>query len=132
MGLSLITDMSNNNSKATTIYRKDKVSSAGNPYSTFSTKVSAKNDNDEWQSAFIELKFKKADQDKITNKCEIVIKSSFPVLNSYNERTTIQWVVMDFDVVKEGEQPTQPSDGKLDADFVSVADDVDSDELPFS
>lgn len=123
MGLMLITDMSRQNDKPTKVYRKDKVSSAGNNYSTFSTKVSSKNDKDEWESAFIELVFKKDDQSKITNKCDIVIKSSFPILNTYNDRTTIRWMVMDFDVVSEGE--------KANNDFVNIPEGI-ADELPFA
>lgn len=119
MGLILTTD-----SKGTIVYRKDKVSRAGNSYSTFSTKISSKTDDGNWISAWYELKFPK---NAVTpnDRAKINIKNSFPVLSEYNGNTQTAYMVMDFEVIEEG----TPAPSNENAGFMNIPDDGD---LPFA
>lgn len=122
MGFKLLTD-----DKLCVVYRKDKVSNAGNPYTTYCTKVSSKDKDGNWQSAFIDIAFKKGVE--VNNKAKINIKNSFPVLNTYNDKTTIRWMILDFDVINQGE--VKP-DGNIDSSgFMNIDSDID-DEVPFN
>lgn len=125
MGLTLITDEKN-----ITVYRKDKVSQAGNNYSTYCLKISSKDRDDNWQSAFVNVRFKKGVS--VNNKAKINIKSSFPTIDSYNGNNTISWMIMDFDVVEEGEKPAENT--SLDDDgtpaFMNLEEGME--ELPFN
>lgn len=121
MGLILKTD-----DKGTVVYRKDKTSKNGNAYSTFTTKVSSKNEAGEWVSAWYELAFKK-DAEKPGNKAKIVINNSFPIVEEYNGNVRTKYMVMDFKVIEEGEAVVSPD--SRDYGFMNVPADGD---LPFA
>lgn len=127
MGLKIMSD-----DKGTKIYRKDKTSSAGNPYSTFSIMVSSKNQDGSFTNGFVDVLFKKADAEKITNKCVINIKNAFPTVSEYNGVKTIKYFILDFDVLHEGEKPAPSFEQNLsnDTSFMDIPDGI-ADELPF-
>lgn len=105
------------------IFRKDKVSKDGNPYSTYCMKVSSKI-NDEWVSGFFDLIFPKGES--VNNKAEIAIEECFPIVDKYNDRTTIKWYVKKYTVLNQGEASSSDPDG-----FMNIPDGLD-DELPFA
>lgn len=125
MGLTLITDEKN-----ITVYRKDKVSQAGNNYSTYCLKISSKDRDDNWQSAFVNVRFKKGVS--VNNKSKIKIKNAFPTIDSYNGNNTISWMVTEFDVVEEGEKPAENVNlDEVAADtFMNIPEGLE--ELPFN
>ena len=124
MGLQLITD-----SKNVTVYRKDKQTSNGGTFATYCVKVSSKKQDDTWVSAFIDVVFRKGVE--VNNKAVISIKNSFPVINEYNGKTYIKWMIMDFDVIEQGEgqtvAPTPNGDG-----FMTIPSGLEDEGLPFS
>lgn len=103
-----------------TVYRKDKVSAAGNPYTRYSTKVSKKKEDGTWIDAFITLGFKKGAD--IAHKSVININHAFETLDEYNGNVSRGWFVMDYDLIKAGE--TTKND-----EFMNI-DGLDE-ELPF-
>lgn len=120
MGLKLVTD-----DKPVKVYRQDKVSKAGNDYSRYSLRVSSKDINDNWQSGFVDVQFKKGVS--VDNKAEISIKNAFPIVNEYNGNTTIKWLITDFDVITPGLSSGLITDAN---GFINVPD-GDQEELPF-
>jgi len=106
------------------IYKKERTGSNGTWY-TYCTKVSSKDKDDNWQSAFIDIAFKKGVE--VNNKAKIKIKNAFPTLNTYNDKTSIRWMIMDFEVIDQGEVP-QPQN--TNTDFMNIADEIDED-VPF-
>ena len=123
MGLKITTD-----DRGIKVYRKDNISKAGNPYSRFFIMTSSKNQDGSFTSAYTDVLFKKADADKITNKCVIKINNAFPTVSEWNDVKTIKYFIMDFEVITEGEKPVNAEPN--DVDFVNL-DDIDDDEFPF-
>lgn len=106
----------------TVIYRKDKTSNNGNPYTTYSTRVSSKNADGNYVSAFIDVNFKKGVS--VDNKAKISIKNAFYTVSEYNDKTYMKLMVTDFDVLEPGEtnSPMVDADG-----FINIGLD---DDLP--
>lgn len=90
------------------VIRKDKTSSTGKDYTTYSLMISQKQ-NEEWVAAFLDCTFKKGVS--VNNKAKIKIINAFPTLNKYNDKVSIRWMITDFEVIEEGEIPpqTEPS-----------------------
>jgi len=107
--------------RAVKVIRKDKVSAAGNSYTQYSLMVSSKQD-DEWVNGFLDCAFKKGVS--VNNKAKIKINNAFPVLNKYNDKVYIKWMITEFEIVEEGEAPAT-----TDSSFVDVPDDIG--DLPF-
>lgn len=118
MGFKLITD-----DKPATIYRKDRTTQSGNTWTTYCTKVSSKDMEGNWNSAFIDVAFKKGID--VPNKSKIKIKESFPTISVYNEKASIKWMIMDFEIVEEGQTQVPDVNG-----FINIEDDL-PDGLPF-
>lgn len=108
------------------IIRKDKTSQAGNPYTTYCIKVSSKQQDDSWQSCFIDCAFKKGVS--VNDKAVIKIKNSFFTVNSYNGNNKLRLMITDFEVIDSGEAPA-PATESVDVsteDWMQVnADDID-------
>ena len=120
MGLKITTD-----EKGIKIYRKDKVSSNGNPYTTYFTKVSSKS-GDEWVSAFIDVLFPKGTD--VADKTEIQIKDSYYLVSKYQDKVSMKLYIKDFSVMGNAApaQTKAPGDG-----FMNVPEGIE-DELPFA
>ncbi len=122
MGLKVITD-----GKAVTVFRQDKTSQNGVPYTQYSLGISSKNANGEWVNGFIDCQFKKDVQ--VNNKAKIEIANSFYTVNEYNGKKYYKLFIMDFNVVENGESQHVP---QVDDSFMSIADDMDESGLPFN
>lgn len=110
--------------KGIKVFRKDKTWSGGT-FATYSCKISSKDKNDEWQSVWKDLKFKKGVE--LNDKAVIQINNAFPVVESYKDTKKESWMVLDFDVIENGEVAAQ-----VDADgFSAFPSDID-DDLPFA
>lgn len=117
MGLKITTD-----DKGVRIWRVDKVSSNGNPYTRYFTKVSSK-DGDEWVSAFIDVLFPKGTN--IADKTDILIKDAFYLVSKYQDKTSMKLYIKDFSVMgNAAPAPQTDADG-----FMNVPEDED---LPFA
>lgn len=119
MGLKITTD-----DKGVRIWRADKVSSNGNPYTRYFTKVSSK-DGDEWVSAFIDVLFPKGTN--IADKTDILIKDAFYLVSKYQERVSTKLYIKDFSIIGgAAPAPQTDKDG-----FMNVPEGLDED-LPFA
>ena len=132
MGLKIVTD-----DRPVKIIRKDKVSAAGNAYTQYSAMVASKDKDGNWHNGFIDVSFKHGVS--VDNKAQIAIKNAFPVVSEYNGKTSVKWMITDFDVIVQGEggsAPTNASNGngmETDADgFLQINADIDLEELPFA
>ena len=132
MGLKIVTD-----DRPVKIIRKDKVSAAGNSYTQYSAMVASKDKDGNWHNGFIDVSFKHGVS--VDNKAQIAIKNAFPVVSEYNGKTSVKWMITDFDVIVQGEggsAPTNASNGNgmaTDADgFLQINADIDLEELPFA
>ena len=132
MGLKIVTD-----DRPVKIIRKDKVSAAGNAYTQYSAMVASKDKDGNWHNGFIDVSFKYGVS--VDNKAQIAIKNAFPVVSEYNGKTSVKWMITDFDVIVQGEvgsAPTNASNGNgmaTDADgFLQINADIDLEELPFA
>lgn len=132
MGLKIVTD-----DRPVKIIRKDKVSAAGNAYTQYSAMVASKDKDGNWHNGFIDVSFKHGVS--VDNKAQIAIKNAFPVVSEYNGKTSVKWMITDFDVIVQGEggsAPTNASNGNgmaTDADgFLQINADIDLEELPFA
>ena len=132
MGLKIVTD-----DRPVKIIRKDKVSAAGNAYTQYSAMVASKDKNGNWHNGFIDVSFKHGVS--VDNKAQIAIKNAFPVVSEYNGKTSVKWMITEFDVIVQGEgsaAPTNASNGNgmsTDADgFLQINADIDLEELPFA
>ena len=132
MGLKIVTD-----DRPVKIIRKDKVSAAGNAYTQYSAMVASKDKDGNWHNGFIDVAFKSGVS--VYNKSQIAIKNAFPVVSEYNGKTSVKWMITDFDVIVQGEggsAPTNASNGNgiaTDADgFLQINADIDLEELPFA
>lgn len=118
MGLTITTD-----DKGIKIYRSDKVSKAGNNYTTYCIKVASKDKDGNWQNAFIDVSFKKGVS--VNNKADIKIKNAFYTVNSFNGNNTLRLIITDFDVIGNGDAPAESSDA-----FMNIPDGIEE-EIPF-
>ena len=132
MGVKIVTD-----DRPVKIIRKDKVSAAGNAYTQYSAMVASKDKDGNWHNGFIDVSFKHGVS--VDNKAQIAIKNAFPVVSEYNGKTSVKWMITDFDVIVQGEgiaDPTNASNGNgiaTDADgFLQINADIDLEELPFA
>ena len=119
MGLKVTTD-----DKGVRIWRVDKVSSNGNPYTRYFTKVSSK-DGDEWVSAFIDVLFPKGTN--IADKTDILIKDAFYLVSKYQDKTSMKLYIKEWEVVGAAQAPQTDADG-----FMNVPEGIDEDDLPFA
>lgn len=120
MGLKIITD-----GKPVTVYRQDKTSQAGNPYTTYSVGVASKNTDGSWVNGFQTCLFKKGVE--LNHKAKIEITNSFFTVNEYNGVKQLRLFILDFTVVDAGEQ--KPVVNAND-DFMNINMEVDE-EVPF-
>lgn len=124
MGLKITTD-----DKGVRIWRADKVSSNGNPYTRYFTKVSSK-DGDEWVSAFIDVLFPKGTD--IADKTEIKINDSFYIVSKYQERVSTKLYIKDFSIIGNAAPAPQTNKSQAPGDgFMNVPEGLDED-LPFA
>lgn len=121
MGLTLSAD-----DRGVKVYRHDKVSAAGNPYTMYSLAVSSKGSDGNWNQGYMDCAFKKGVS--VNNKSVIRIKNAFPTVNSYNGKSTVRWMITDFDVISDGEAPA-PAQSPVSG-FMDIPDGIDE-ELPF-
>ena len=132
MCLKIVTD-----DRPVKIIRKDKVSAAGNAYTQYSAMVASKDKEGNWHNGFIDVSFKHGVS--VDNKAQIAIKNAFPVVSEYNGKTSVKWMITEFDVIVHGEgsaAPTNASNGNgmaTDSDgFLQINADIDLEELPFA
>lgn len=120
MGLKITTD-----DKGVMIFRQDKTSQSGTPYTQYSMGVSSKDTNGEWVNGFVECGFKKGVE--VPNKSKISINNAFYTVNEYNSKKYYKVMITDFNILESGQAaPVAPADG-----FVNVPDGIDED-LPFA
>lgn len=127
MGLVIKTD-----DKGIKIFRKDKTSSAGNPYTTYCRKISSKDKDGNWVNAFQDVVFKKGVS--VNNKATIVIENAFETVSSYNDKTSVKLFILDFKVIEEGEVSANIPGivgAVVDANGFMQIDDSFGEELPF-
>jgi len=121
MGFILLTD-----DKGCKVYRHDKVSSAGKSYTNYSLGVSSKDRNGNWTNGYLNVAFKKGVE--VGNKATIKIKNAFPIVNEYNGKTSVNWMITDFEEIEKGEAVANSND--LSTAFADLGVGIDE-ELPF-
>ena len=119
MGLIVTTD-----GKPVTVYVNEKQAQSGNAFKTYSISVASKDRDGNWVNGYLDCQFKKADAERISNKCKIEISKSFYTVNEYNGKKYLKLFVLDFNVVEDG-QTSQNNGGWMDVP------DFGADELPF-
>ena len=122
--------MANLTADSIKVLKKEKTSQNGNTYYQFSLMVSSKDKEGNWVNGFLECDFRKEDREKITDKCKIKINNAFPVVNSYNGKTSIKWMITDFEVLEGGNAPTQST--SIDENFMNIDINVEEAGLPFN
>lgn len=123
MGLKVITD-----GKAVTVYRKDRTSSAGLTYSTYSLGVSSKNQEGAWVNGFVDCQFKKGVS--VPHKAKINITNSFYTVREYNDKKYVSLFVLDYEIVStENAVAQNPPAG--DQEWMNIPGGFGGDELPF-
>lgn len=115
--------------KGVRIYKKERTGSKGTFY-TYSMSVASKDKDGNWLNAYLDCQFKKTDEDKITNKCKIKINNAFPVISNYQNKNYVKWMILDFEVVEQGEADTDPN-AMVNLDSFMEIDDSISEESPF-
>lgn len=108
----------------TKVYRQDKTSQAGNPYTQYSLGVSSKDKDGNWVNGFLECQFKKGVE--VANKAKIKINNAFYTVSEYNGKKQYKIFVMDFEVVEPGEGQPAPAP---DTSFMQIPTDMG--DLPF-
>lgn len=107
------------------IYCKERTYSGGS-FMTYSMSVASKDKDGNWVNGFLDCEFKKADAEKITNKCVIKINNAFPKITvAKDDRKYVKWFINDFEITEMGEGAIANAD-----DFMKIPSDIDS-ELPF-
>lgn len=124
MGLRITTD-----DKPVKVYKKEKQWSGGVFY-TYSLAVASKDSDGNWLNSYIDCTFKKTDADKITNKCKIKINNAFPTVTNYQNKNYVKWMILDFEVVEQGETAADPN-AMVNLDSFMEIDDSVSSEVPF-
>lgn len=110
-----------------TVYANEKTTQNGGKFTTYSISVASKDQNGNWVNGFLDCQFKKADVEKITNKCKINISNSFYTVNEYNGKKYLKLFVLDFEVAEDGEKPQVVN---ADDSFMNIPDGLEG-ELPF-
>lgn len=109
------------------IYAKERTWSGGS-FMTYSMSVSSKDKNGNWNNAYLDCEFKKADAEKITNKCVIKINNAFPTITvSKDDRKYVKWFINDFEVTEQGESAAIVNGD----DFMNIPDNIDE-EVPWT
>lgn len=90
----------------------DKKSAAGNSYKSYALAVGSKDSDGAWHNALLNCAFKKGVD--IPDKSKIEIKNCFPVVNEYNDKSYITWMITDFDMIADSSQKSP------DSSFVNV------------
>lgn len=123
MGLTVKSD-----DKGVKVIRKDRETKNGGKFATYSLMVSSKDMDGNWVNGFIDCQFKKGVE--IANKTKIQINNAFYVVNEYNGNKYTKIMILDYQVLEEGEQVTtqQPLGGA--EEFMTIPMGID-DELPF-
>ena len=124
MGLKVITEKG-----PVTVYANEKTTQNGGKFTTYCISVASKDQNGNWVNGFIDCQFKKADVEKITNKCKINISNSFYTVNEYNGKKYLKLFVLDFEVAEDGEKPQAAPTPSSD-EFLNIPDGLEG-ELPF-
>lgn len=120
MGLTVKSD-----DKGVKVIRKDRETKSGGKFATYSLMVSSKDIDGNWVNGFIDCQFKKGVE--IANKTKIKINNAFYVVNEYNGNKYTKIMILDYEVLEEGEQVQTTTGGE---DFLVIPDGIDE-ELPF-
>ena len=115
MGLKLVTDEKN-----VKVRVFDKTSAAGNSYKSYCLSVASKDKNNNWVNGLINCNFPKARKSEIADKTIIKINNAFPVVEEYQNKAYISYMINDFEVVG----------GSAPNEFVQIAEGI-QEELPF-
>ena len=115
MGLKLVTDEKN-----VKVRVFDKTSAAGNNYKSYCLSVASKDKNNNWVNGLINCNFPKARKSEIADKTIIKINNAFPVVEEYQNKAYISYMINDFEVVG----------GSAPNDFVNIPEGM-QEELPF-
>lgn len=111
------------------VYAKERQKHDGGTFFTYSTKISSKDNDGQWHSAFIPLGFRKGVS--IANKAVINIKNAFYTLDTFKDE--LKLMVMDYDLVSGGEGKGGVNSLNMAVEeepFMNVPE-GDFDELPF-
>lgn len=111
--------------KGIMVFRKDRQTKAGGTFATYSISISSKDRNDEWVSAYVDVKFKK--DVEVNNKAVIKINNAFPVVEEYNGNKSIKYMVTDFEVIEKSEASVE-----TDSDGFSTFSNMEDLDLPFA
>lgn len=115
------------------IYVKDRPTSSGGTFRTYSMGVASKDKDGNWVNGFLDCLFKKDDASKITNKCKIKINNAFPTVSEYQDRKYVKWFINDFEVIEQGEAVGDTSNPLAGVeDFMTISDAEFETELPFA
>lgn len=114
MGLTVKSD-----DKGVMVFANEKEGANGK-YMLYSIGVSSKNQSGEWVSGFLNVRFKKGVE--VANKSKIKINNAFPVVTKSNDKSYVNFMITDFEILSEGEG----NDGFIDMSNVSDS------ELPFA
>lgn len=120
MGLTVTSD-----DKGVKVYVKEREWSGGS-FKVYSLGISSKDKDGNWINGYLDAEFKKADADKITNKCKIKINNSWYKTTESNGKKYNKIFVNDFEVLEDGEGDEVVS---LD-EFMKIPENV-GEELPF-
>lgn len=76
----------------------EKTSAAGNAYKDYAISLETKNVDETWNNALFNVRFKK--DVVVPDKTKIKINNCFPVVNMYNGKPYVNWIITDFEVVE--------------------------------
>lgn len=123
MGLKVTTD-----DKGITVYRQDKQSKNGVPYSQYSIMVSSKDKEGTWHNGFIECQFKYGVT--VENKTKIIINNAFYTVNQFGDKAYVKLMILDFKIM--GDAPADNKEIPVNLDYDDWMKVVEGDEeLPF-
>lgn len=88
-------------------------------FTTYSLMVSSKDKDDNWVNGFIDCKFKK--DVSVPNKAKIKINNAFPIVEKWNDKTYVKWMITDFEIVEGG----APSVSVDDMGFMTIPEGED-------
>lgn len=111
MGLTVKSD-----DKGVMVFANEK-DGANGKYTLYSIGVSSKNQNNEWVSGFINVRFKKGVS--VPNKTKIKINNAFYTVTKSGDKTYVSLMITDFDSLDNG-------DGWVDMSNINES------ELPFA
>lgn len=122
MGLKITTD-----DKGVKIYRKDRDTKNGGKFATYTMGVSSKTLDGTWLNGFVDCFFKKGVE--VNNKAVIKINNAFPTVTEYNDKKYTKWMILDFEIIDEGEKVVEVSNQDIE-EFLTIPEGIDE-ELPF-